>query len=221
MPPQVHLPSVRPVPAVPRPPRRSAAFTLVEILLVVSLLSLVALTLFQALSSGLKVWAMSRQLDHEEDVQIFLDKLEHDLHNSFVFSALPFEGKESQLTFPTKARILAESRHPDAGAYIEQIGLAQYRFDRESESVVRRQAGYGRAVAEQFAPEQRLAGRVRDLRFGYYFGPKDWSTEPRRKAAGIVPVLVRVDVKFVEKSGRIRDISRLIHCPMGKADGSN
>ncbi|HSV43921.1 MAG TPA: hypothetical protein VLJ10_05135, partial [Candidatus Bathyarchaeia archaeon] len=76
------------------------SFTLIELLLVASLLSLISVSLYQALSNGLRVWQYTRRLSVEEDVMIFLDKLSADLRNSFDYSLFFFDEGKNYVSFP-------------------------------------------------------------------------------------------------------------------------
>ena len=77
------------------------AMTLMEILIVVSLIAMMSVAIFNALSNGMKIWKRSQQMVIEEDIAVFFDKIAHDIRNAFVFSQFRFEGDELRFAFPT------------------------------------------------------------------------------------------------------------------------
>ena len=110
---------------LPRPGRD--AFTLMEMLLVVSLLSVIGLGIFQAVNSGVKIWDRNRQSIIDEDVAIFLDRFSRDLRNALPYSQLTFTGRPERIGFPTLVRArLDEALAGDRGDYMTQIGMHEY-----------------------------------------------------------------------------------------------
>ena len=83
-------------------PRRAVPFmagvveglTLIEILLVLSLVSIISIALYKALRNGLQVWERSRYLVVEEDIAIFFDKITQDIKNSYFIQRLDLKGRK-------------------------------------------------------------------------------------------------------------------------------
>ena len=51
----------------------SKGFTIIETILVASIMSIIALTLYNAIANGLKVWDRAHKFLVEEDIALFLD----------------------------------------------------------------------------------------------------------------------------------------------------
>jgi type II secretory pathway component PulJ len=197
--------------------RAIKSFTLTEMLLVVSLIAMVSLALYHSIANGLKIWDRSQRFRVEEDIAFFLDKLGVDVHNTFAYSSIPWEGKENEISFPTIVRTLKD-KHISSGRidYVEQIGKVEYLFDKINFALYRRQANYGQAVKKRFGPWQVLAHPVRSVRFSYLSKGEDngvWERDTQE----ILPTAVRVDIELVEDSGEIRRITRLISIPAGSS----
>ena len=145
-------------------------FTLVEVLLVVSLIAVIGAALYHTLSNGLKIWDRSQRFVIEEDILIFLDKIGQDVRNIFTYSQIGFEGKESYFAFPTTVRILADSKSDfTKGEYINQIGRVKYYFDKRKNRIGRKQANYSQALEGIFKENKVLCNSVTSLEFRYYY----------------------------------------------------
>lgn len=199
--------------------RRSGAFTLVETALVVSIVAVIGLAVFHALANGLEVWKRSRALSADEDVAIFFDKLERDLHNSFRYQKLPFKGDGLHLTFPTIVHAPVDPKHPewDTDEYVDLMGLVEYRFDASEQGVYRRQANYGQAMSKEFEDPRLLAGHIKGLRFRYYYiNPGDEKGELVDEYEGELPSAVLVMLEFDEPTGGTRTLTRLVNLPAAR-----
>lgn len=184
------------------------SYTLLEMLLVVSILSIVSLILFHALSSGLNIWERSRKFILEEDIAIFFDKIGQDFRNSFVFSKMSFVGKEALVRFPTRIKIF---RSPDKEIF-EQIGEVEYYFDSQEKSLFRRQLSYGQALRGDPGQERLLLHPVESVRFVYYF--LEGNGTVLKKATDLaMPRGVAVEVEFLD-GRRKRSLRKLINLPI-------
>ena len=145
--------------------------TLMEILLVASLISIISVAIYNALSNGLRVWERSRQVVVEEDIAIFIDKLTTDLHNTFFYSKIKIEGNDYRFTFPTMVSVMADKRGPGPyGEYQDQLGRVEYYFDYATHAIYRRQANYSQAImGDYFSQPQLLVSLVDRLKIEYYY----------------------------------------------------
>ena len=173
--------------------------TFIELTIVVSLISLLSLAIFNALSNGIKIWNKSNQLVLEEDVSIFFDKLTSDLHNAIIFSKLDFDGGETRFTFPAIIKVLPD---PNSGLpadeYVDQIGLVQYYFDVTNRAVYRRQANYGQALKKEFNEPQKLVSSVEKFRFKYVY-LTDNEEIISNNVLEILPSGLEVEVTFLDQ----------------------
>ncbi len=197
---------------------RNLGLTLVEMLLVVSLMSVLALTLYQCLMYGLKIWERSQKLSMEEDIALFLDKIDRDLTNSFSYSLFKFEGRENRVLFPTMIRTLDDRtdriKEPE---YIDQLGQVEYYFNKPRKALYRRQANFGQALDGKFDKEYKLMEGVQSVNFFYYSafaeGPgQDVEISP---FAETIPLAIRIDIEFADEVGQKRRLSKLINIPVG------
>ena len=185
-----------------------------EMLIVVSLLSLIGLALYKSLANGIKVWERSQRLVKEEDVALFFEKLTQDLRNTYLYSRIKFEGNELGFSFPAYVKTLADARgHSPRGEYIEQMGRVEYAFDPNKDIIYKRQANYGQALDNHYQPEQVLVRSVERVKFNYFY----WTKKEELYSQDVLdvpPSGVEVELEFSDKLGR-RSMRKFIEIPVG------
>ena len=194
--------------------RNLCGFTLVEILLTVTLFSMCSLAIYKVFSSGIKLWARAQHFALEEDMSIFLDKFSEDLRNSFYYTGIHFNGTESRLSIPTFVVTPADERSLQAeDGPITQIGAVKYYLDFETHSIHRAQANYAQALGGHFSDDKVLVRSVNSLRFVYYM-PGARGVEPYSKANEVIPTAIYVEIKYSdERSEHV--LGRIISVPAG------
>ena len=189
-------------------------FTLIEILLTVSLFSICSLAIYNVFSSGVRIWARAEHFAVEEDVSIFLDKLSEDLRNSFYYTGIKFIGTQSRLTIPTFVTTLADERSFLAQEeLVTQIGSVRYYFDYEAHSILRAQANYAQALDVHFPEGKVLVRSVNSLRFIYYM-PGGKGVQPYSKINEVIPSGVYVEIKYNDGHSE-QMMDRFIAIPTG------
>ena len=182
------------------------SYTLIEMLLVVSILAMMSLSLFHALSSGLSIWERSTGFVVEEDIAIFLDKIGEDLRNSFPYSKMPFVGKGTLLRFPTRIRTFRAQDQE----ILERMGEVEYYYDLEKKSLFRRQLSYGQALRGDAGKERLVLSAVL-VHFAYYF--LDGNEAVLKEGIDTaMPRAVAIEVDFLDGRQK-RSFRKLINLP--------
>ncbi|MBP9854349.1 MAG: hypothetical protein KBD53_05740 [Candidatus Omnitrophica bacterium] len=188
--------------------------TLIEILLAVSLTTLMGLSVYHSLTTGINVWKRSQQLNLEEDVLVFLEKLSADLYNSFLFVQIKFEGNEFRIAFPTMVYTAADKGlQLEDGAYIEQIGKVEYYYDVSENKIFRREANFSQALDERYGEPRLLASSVTNVKFRYFF-MTDSGELSSAEILDVLPTGVEIEVEFSDKNGK-RSMKKFIEIPVG------
>lgn len=178
--------------------------TLIEILIVVSLISMVSLSLFTFLSQGLQVWKKSQEFRVEQDVALFFDRLTDDVRNLLLYSVLPITGNESEISFSGIVH--------SGDLQEEQIGVINYRFDFDKNVVWRRQADYGESLRKEFSAEREVLSGVKKVRFTYVY-LTDIDVVKSRSMYDNLPHSIEVEVVLADKYGE-RVIKKIIDLPI-------
>ncbi len=184
--------------------------TLLEVLIVVSLIAMIALALYHSLTNGLRIWDKSRQLVVEEDVAIFFDKIRHDLDNTFWYSKIKFEGTEERCSFPTIVHVALDAERM---SYQDQLGNVEYYFDGLAKKIYRRQASYGEALNGEFGPPQILAKDISRVKFQYIYLTED-EAKYSEQVLEVMPAAIDIEVEFSDRDGR-RSFHKVIDIPIG------
>ena len=186
------------------------SFTLIELLLVVSMLSMVSLALFNTMANGLKIWDRSRKFVVEEDAAIFFDKIGYDLRNCFAYSKIPFVGKENRIRFATRVRNTRE----DVNQWIEKMGAVEYYFDFASKKLYRRQASYGQAINGNFTEERDLLKAIDSVKFSYYYAQENQLAVNNQITESMIPEAIGIEIEFWE-GGFKHSLRKLVNLPQG------
>ncbi len=190
------------------------AFTLIEMLLVASLLSVTGLAVYHSIATGIRVWEHSRRYSAEEDVAVFFEKFSLDLQNAYRYESISFEGKAAKLFIPTIVRTPIDKKISANGDLVEQMGGAEYFLQKGEKAIYRRQANYSQALKKKFSQARALAAPVENLKFTYYFY-EDGKLKTKKNISQEVPVSILVEIDFVEVGGSIRHLQRMINIPIG------
>ncbi len=188
--------------------------TLAEVLLVVSLMSLLTIVVFKSIINGLKIWEVSRQMVVEEDIALSLEKIGQELRNTFYFSQISFEGKAEDLRFAAVVKVPADPYLGRGNEYVKQIGQVEYYFDPLKKSLYRRQANYGLALKNKYFPERVVAEAIASVRFSYFYADEEGALIETEKGDHF-PAGVKVEVGFKDNRGRAKRLAKFVYLPLG------
>lgn len=188
--------------------------TLIEILLVVSLVAGISITLYHSLVNGLKVWQKSQLLVAEEDVAVFFDKISFDLKNAVLMSNLRYYGHSTQFGFPAIVKTLADPNSTfTQGEYVDQIGSVEYYFDSFQKTMNRRAANYSLALNRRFGLESTLIHSVSNATFKYYYF-SDQGESISDVVLDVIPIGVEIEIEL-DGQGAKKILKRYIEIPIG------
>jgi prepilin-type N-terminal cleavage/methylation domain-containing protein len=188
----------RPIPA--------SGFTLVEMMLVASMLAVIAAAIFATFANGIRIWERANTTIAAEDVNIFFDRFATDIKNSLDIEGMSFTGEEESLRFPTIVESARLGRRT--------VGEAVYFYDdgmikKETRDFSHIYTGDDGAVRES------LRG-VESLRFLYYFYDEEkreyfweevWGEEMTHP-----PMAVRLTIGLME-DGDIIEFTKTVDIP--------
>lgn len=191
------------------------SFTLIEVLLVSTLIAVLGLAVFQSFANGLKLWSRAQRLNREADVAIFLDKMGVDLRSSVSITGIGFKGTSEKVSFPAIVLTNADpnsSRAPEG--LIDQIGAVQYRYEPGDHIIYRRQANYSQALKGNWSlDESAIVSGIDALDFHYEISSdKGFLLKPDVNDG--VPSGVMVDVHFSDDTGE-HELKRYLSIPIG------
>ncbi len=194
--------------------RSPSGFTLIEVLIAASLVSLIAFAVYANFDSGIRVMERVNHVMQEEDINVFFEKLSRDIQNSFRYASIPFKGNGEKLSFPSSIAtepVLGSSRG---------IGRVSYYYNSSQGRIERLQEN----VSQMFQGEKEVVepttalSNISSVRFQYfaydkkeeaYTWKEEWGDADNR-----IPLAVKAELVFHDE-GIEKTLTRTIAVPVG------
>ena len=190
--------------------RPARGFTLIEMLIVCSLMALISIGIYAIFNNGLRIYKRVSQAVPEEDLAIFFDKFAYDVRNTFTYSTLSFSGDQYSLEFA--ALLNSPALHSLSP------GKVSYFFDREQGVLFRRQRDISQLYTRGEGQVVALLHNVKDARFTYYYYDKEekeyswnniWTEEKK------LPRAVRIEMQW-DNGSQINEFRRTVGIPVSE-----
>jgi prepilin-type N-terminal cleavage/methylation domain-containing protein len=178
--------------------RREGGFTLVELLVVISLMALIGMSLYAMFGSAMDMMRRVSRSEVTEDIGIFLERFDREISSQITFKEIPFEGKEASLSFPSRIEL-------DKKAPLNRgISRVSYFFDESRRTFARRQEN----LNQIYKPEEKvkvttaLEG-ISGLKFQYFVYRKaekifEWVSQWNSlENEGEIPSAVKVEFSCI------------------------
>ena len=196
----------------------STGFTIIELLLAISLFLLVSMSLFFSMRSGLQLYKRSDEgLATTHEIMFLLNTLTHELRNSFRYSSVPFKGDERTLTFPSVLLTY------DKDEVFTDIYKIEYNF--KSRTLTKEKHSLSRNKDKKVT-QKILHPLLKDMSFCFGFFDENekivvWKDEWPLEFEGMFPQAIKVNliVTFFDKDmkrGIDKKIERKIWIPHGE-----
>ena len=121
---------------------KPGGFSLIELLLVLSLAPIVFFAVYSNFNAGVRLWQRLQIGTPDEDRAIFRIKTQRDFLNAMHFTSIPFMGDEEGVTFA--ASIVADEKLGGDRA----IGQVHYFYDASSRNIMRETKDYSQVYKE-------------------------------------------------------------------------
>ncbi|MFH1678016.1 MAG: type II secretion system protein GspJ [Candidatus Omnitrophota bacterium] len=189
--------------------RSKNGFTFIEMVIVMSMFSLIGMTIYITLSNGIKIWQRLNQTAAQEDINIFFDRISRELGNTFEFSAVSFQGGEDRISF---VNLLSASglNQEEAG-----IGEVSYTYNKTNRYLTREERDYSQIYKGDSGDVKELLKDIDSLGFSYYFYDEEekeyyWQEQWQGKD---FPLAVKIELEFAY-GRQLRKIVRTVDIPV-------
>ncbi|MCK5288146.1 MAG: prepilin-type N-terminal cleavage/methylation domain-containing protein [Candidatus Omnitrophica bacterium] len=146
------------------PKKNKLGFTLVEVLIVTVMLPVISLSIYSAFNNGIKIWKRVNNPAIEEDVNIFFEKFNYDIQNSFKFEGIDFSGKHNMISFPT---LVFSDRMNN-----RTVGQVTYLYDISKRSIIKEEKDYSHIYNIKEGKRKNLLTNIKELEFSYCYYDK-------------------------------------------------
>jgi prepilin-type N-terminal cleavage/methylation domain-containing protein len=200
------------------------AFTLVELLISIAIVSLVGLAVYSVFAGGVNAWRRGNiSNSFGRNIRLSSEKITRDLRNTFKFSNIAFEGTDNSVKFP--ALILAETDPAKEGEenYYYEVGRVAYFYDQEKEALCKEEKRYPEVFKQEEITEgEILIPRVSQLEFSYCYldnatGSYEWKSDWKKEEQDTIPQAVKIKLVFKEETGQ-KDFERTMFIPAGTGE---
>ncbi len=138
-------------------------FTLIELAIAASILSMVALAILSVFGAGLRTFDRVAVFGGSQSgFLLFLQNFETDIRNAFELPGVPFTGNTQKMSFAGITSELNEDNEVSV-ALVKKL----YYFDNARNTLFNKEEGYPQAVFPFDVPSEQV-GSLMDVRFQYY-----------------------------------------------------
>lgn len=194
-------------------------FTLIEIIISGTIISLVAIGVYSVFASGIDVWQRGRaNRSYERNIRLVCEKLTRDLRNTFRFSNITLEGEEDSITF---AALIENSQDGEIPQY--EVGRISY-FLNDNDVFCRKKETYPELSQDgTMGLVNELIPNISELNFRYCYldnatGNYKWKDSWTRNRQDSIPKAVRIELVFKDKSVQESRFSKTILIPIGTGE---
>ncbi len=171
--------------------RARRGFSLLELLLVMSLAPIVFFVVYSNFAMGVRLWQRLQIATPEEDRAIFLIKARRDFQNMRRFSSLPFQGSVEEVAYASSIEA------PSALGLGRGIGQVRYYFDDSSGAIFREVRDYSRLYEDKDGVRTLLLKGVRSFSLAYLVkeppsSEYEWKEEYLPEKPSSLPMAVRL-----------------------------
>ena len=213
--------------------KRKNNFTLLELLIALSLFATIVVSLYSALSVGIVAWKRGdRGSTLHQKARIILDTMSTDIRNCVYFSYIQFVGTAHDVYFPLSI-VVSEGNKKAKGVFDTNLFKVTYLLDRKSyrskyKSLMRKEEQFLEVTTKKSVKAKELASDISSLSFEYAYKldeefeeisetPIEWRDE--YKVKNKIPMGVTVTLVLVEGAGtkfeEAHTFKRTVFIPQG------
>jgi prepilin-type N-terminal cleavage/methylation domain-containing protein len=193
--------------------KKQTGFSLVEMLIVLSIITVLGTTAFMMLSSGLDIWKKATRMSIDHDLRIFVDKLKQDLGAISKYGGIRIRGTKTEMTFP--CYIVSAYDPPWLGEQesdLRQINEVAYKYENSHDTLKR---SYRKLYEHDFVTKTLLRD-ISSFSFSYFYRQDDKESlkEYDKLNEGIVPKFIKINVKYFVLDKKQKEFSEMIEVPL-------
>lgn len=192
------------------------AFTLIELLIAVTIFSVVASLLYSSFRLGIISWKRTEaNLSRYQKIRYAMNRLSEDITNTFMHKKIVFKGQEKRIEFAGVIKGKDKQK---------SIGKICYFFSGEGASLLRQKLSYDQAIKEETTTEggEDLISDVIDFKINYCYKEKEEESEfewfPEWVSEKAIPQGVKLELTLKDDyapDGKIVFVKR-INIPVGE-----
>ena len=189
-------------------------FTLLELLIAVTIFSIVAVAIYASFNVGIHAWRKAENsYKIRQEARHILDSIGRDLKNAVNFTPMPFEGSSNYVSFSRALKILKPEDE-----YLEGIFKTTYTFDAGSKTLYYILQTYQESASGESPTKSLLTSGILDFRLKYAYRNGEevtWKDNWAKEDKGI-PFGVKLSLSYPPQAeGEVVLYSETILIPTG------
>ena len=193
---------------------QNKAFTFIELLVAITIFSIIAVSIYSTLNAGIRVWLKGNSIIRDNQaLRVFFDSISSDLRNLTAYSGIRGEWGQGSVTFPAAINVAY------GNTMRAELAKVTYALDDSNGGLTRICVTGKEGFDSQYAEGQADFGVLRNLSFEY--GYKSATTEGECEwrdnwgKADRIPRLVKIKVGL---QGRAESnlFEKIVVIPMGE-----
>ncbi len=144
-------------------------FTLIEVLLAVTIMAVIATGIYTTFAQGLRLWRRAIEIKPDIESNLIFEKAAADLKNLFPGKKPPFKGEQNALEFLTYS---PQDLTDEDGHRIKQPVFVRYLYDASAGTLMRSEESLRRQLAPKKETDESLLKPLglilKDCSFEYY-----------------------------------------------------
>lgn len=199
-------------------------FTLVELLVSITIFALAGVAVYTVLANGITVWRRgSKDRTYLRKVRLTTESMARDLRNTFKFSGIVFEGGEDFIVFP--ALILKKPDSTlDENEDCYKVGRVAYFYNKKRKALCKERKSLSEVYQQEgeIGKGKVLFEQLRKLEFSYCYldnatGNYKWKDEWKKEEQDTIPVAIKLKMVFKKEIDR-EDFEKTIFIPIGTGE---
>lgn len=203
--------------------KKCRSFTLIELLIALSIFAIIAITLYSTFFAGISVWKRSGDnSDAYQNIRIVFEDMARDIKNMIYFtkdkeSMYVFSGMPGEIILMTLKEGASEKMEPN-----KELAKVAYSFDDIKNELIRQEAGIAFGFDVKKAGKEVLLENLEDFKFEYcydsgdedepYLWQEEWKDENAKTPRGI---RITASLKTGKNAKEMSKITRVIFIPTG------
>ena len=188
--------------------KRPQGFTFLELMIALTIFSIMAVSIYSVLGAGIRVWRGSNAIiERNQSLRSFFDAISSDLKNAVKYKGIEFEGQAREMSFMA----LVDISDPANGSTRTELAKVIYSFDEGSKTVKRyvatKESGFDKANAEGVD----IVSGIEDVSFSYCYKDETLIVPYVWKDTWQVPEIIPPGVNI-----KMKELEKRVFIPMGE-----
>ncbi|MBN3038729.1 MAG: prepilin-type N-terminal cleavage/methylation domain-containing protein [Candidatus Omnitrophica bacterium] len=202
-------------------------FTLVELIISVTIFSVAATAIYSVFSNGVAAWRRGNSnKKYARNIRITSEKMARDLRNTFEFNDIPFDAESDFMMFPGLILARTEKKGKEEVKDYYQVGKITYFYNQNKKALCKEERSFLEIASEsdkrKIGEGEVLIEQVKSAEFEYCYldnatGDYEWKDDWKEDEQDSIPQAVKMKLTF-EKEIQPESFEKIVFIPIGTGE---